>query len=323
MSTPYDPYPNEGSSQENSGEGLPPYPGAGSGQPYGYPSYGNYGPTIGAGSNHEGADGQLMTTTNGVIDYPAAFSWGFKATFRNWYIWILGTILLIVVPVLLIVAVQFLSPGGLSANRQVAESNWYGTGSSLLWALLAPFLFTGLLYQVDRERMRIEGFWTNIRYLHVLATRILSGLFEGLVLLVMAGIGFGIVGVQTQSPGVSLGGALIGAFLCLLLLLFAQPLYLFWPWVAADRTIGVWESLKVAFEAGKRNYWRIVGWEILLAFLLFFGCLLTFMIGAVILLPAYYLIRAHAYRQAVGGPIPVPGGPYGNGPASYNPGAAY
>ncbi|KQB85419.1 hypothetical protein [Corynebacterium oculi] len=244
----------------------------------------------------------------GKVNVGEAISWGFKAVFSSWYIWIIGTLILGIVTAALFFVVSFLpameAMDSIEADEMYTTTNLGDDWGSLLMSvgqvLITPFILTGLLAQVNKKRVGLGDFFRNVRYFQVLALSIVQ-FFLSVVGLAIVVVPLVVAVVTTGANDLFIVG-ILGAVMILSFLI--NPFFIFWNWYAADG-YGFKESIVLGFKAGKRNYGVLLLFSFAGGIALVLGGLFTFTLGFLVLLPAYYLIYAHMFRQASQGALPA------------------
>ncbi|MBC3185402.1 hypothetical protein H7347_02215 [Corynebacterium sp. zg-331] len=235
----------------------------------------------------------------GKIDVMAAVPWGFKSVFRSWYIWILGSLVLLLVGAGASVA---MSLAGMDDTSVTWNAGWSEAGLSMVQFFIMPFLLTGLLAQVNKKRIGLGDFFRDVHYLRVLVVSLVQTLLcvLGIVAVVVP------VVVATMSANAESNvGVILGVMGVLVLLsILISPFFVFWNWYAADGH-GVKESIVLGLKAGKRNYLALLVFSFVGGLAIVVGMIATLTLGVVILLPAYYLVYAHMFRQASQGALPT------------------
>ncbi|HCJ68155.1 MAG: hypothetical protein ACTIKY_02410 [Corynebacterium casei] len=346
MSTPYNGNEDDFWDKENEGSGDLPrygstnhpedrpdygqggYAQSGNGQPYssGYDSnYGNAGYSGaqfgGAGYSenlfNNGSGQRDLVETDGKLQVFSAIGFGFKRTFSNAKLWLLGSLAFIVVSFILggIVGAIFGNDAGQTGGGFELGTDLAGNIVSLISLALMPFVYRLATKEVDSRSTGWSALGKDVYYFPTLAITfilsLISLVFSFFVVTVILGSFF----AQLEAAGTdevefynSLA-ANIGTFLGILMLimvgyLLVTPLYQLMVWYAADGRAGIGQSIVQGFRSGAANYFRLIGFNIAISVVMVFITLVTLGLGMIIALPVYLLAQAHAYRQIAGGPVP-------------------
>ena len=189
----------------------------------------------------------------------------------------------------------------------------------LAMLFLAPFLYSFALAQTLSKHWKFDGMKAPT-YGSTLGMALLVGLISTLISLVFIVISAMIFGGSIMATLSAVDPAqlegdpmaalpLIGAFfrivaLTAFLMLFVTPFLVFQVWYAADNACSFGDAFKEGFSAGARNYLQLL-LATIIYMLLMIPVALTLGLGALIVVPAYYLALAYAYRQVSGGPVPT------------------
>lgn len=285
---------------------------------YGQDGYGQGG--YGAAGYQEGAPGYggyagydqqppaYQPTKPSAID---ALKWGFKTTFSNAKLWILGALAFFAVS--FGVAMLMGVPAAIQENNGQA-----GTAVSVLNILsmivsmvLALLVMRLALFQVDDPRTAWNYLGKNIPWLPTIGVEIVISIIGAAVVMVpmmgilAATVGMGAGGAEpTEEDVFAAVGTVFGIlFVMMLIMFFIQPLIMFMSWAAIDGK-GFTGAFKVGFNIGKNNYGQLLVF-LLLNFVCGIGILITLGLGAIVIGPALMLGQAHLYRQCTGGPVPA------------------
>lgn len=303
------PYPNVNHPEDQPGysSGSQQNPYGSYGDPaggYGTPNYGDYAGGA-AGRTHFDL-GTPMVAGGGKPEIGTAIKYGFKATFKNPLIWILGTAVYMFV---LVLVPGFMGgfEAGINADAEGSTSFVGGTlnfVTSILAAILAPFIYRLSLRQVDGEKkLEFTDATGGFSWLNTFLTDIIVGFVTFIVCLLAAIPLFAAIftSIDGDSPNVAL--LIIGFILLFAAILITVPFSQFMAYYIADgRPLG--EGLKLGFSQIKAAFWPTLGFIIVLGLLAGFGTLITLIIGAVIFIPMSINANAYAYRQISGGQVP-------------------
>ncbi|QGU07599.1 hypothetical protein COCCU_08375 [Corynebacterium occultum] len=307
-------YPGQGAD----GGALPGYQGYGA-QSYGsqpqqgYPSYGNYGQP---GYNEYAQQGYPqygqpgdpeLVRGDGRVDIMMAVRFGFKATFSNALIWLLGTLIFFIAIIALsivssLIAIDPSSPTGINPTMMDISSFLI----SAVALVISVFIYTGALRQVDKPKIRISDFWENLHFWPTLGVAVLVALIGGLI---GGGISALIMGPGMMDPTTvgpeEIAGMFGGLALMLLVMILISPLTSFMVWYAADGREGVFGAIKCGFRDAARNYLLLLAFMVVTGILIIVAAVITFGLVLLILMPVYMLALAHIYRQIAGEPYQI------------------
>lgn len=282
-----------------------------------YPGYGmGYGQGY-RGSFHAQAGPQEPAGEQGTgsIEVMRAIAWGFGQAYRNWRVWLLGVVAVVVVSGAAgIISGAFTSPG---ANPAGAV---FGTALNLLISLamvaIGIFALRGALHQIDDPAMGWGHFLKDVNFWPTLLLQFLIGLITSALLAVTAGpviVGSlgrladpTAVGSLTEQELMGAVGAIFTAVgIVLLVSVLINPLVVFMPYYLVERRADFKGAIAQGFRAGARNYLRLLATYVVAGILGILAITLTFGLAAVFLIGPWYLGQAHMYRQAAGGSIPA------------------
>lgn len=274
-------------------------------QAYGYDA-------VGYGPGHDEAP--ALRTADGRVSITESIAWGFRATFAGWQVWVLGTLAVLAVVALL---------GGLGFW---ADVNYVGSGGSVLGTatnmitnfgmlFLMPLVYNLALGHISRGRVDWGMLRQNLNYLPTLGMVVLVSVITAAVVAVITVPGvlvaFASVDPAAAARGDLPAGAMIGLVVTMLLVLLVAlivgPLTMLWSWTVADRRAPFGAAIGVGFRAALRNFFPLLGLNILLGLITLVLVVITFGLALLVVLPASYNAQAHAYRQAVGGVVPARG----------------
>ncbi|PFG28568.1 hypothetical protein [Corynebacterium renale] len=273
-------------------EGFAPYPSTD--HPEDQPSFGSQNqqtqaPHFPAGS----VAGENQPLRPLSLDYVGAVKYGFRATFRNWPVWILGSLaLFILVGGLSVVStyqnLQNIDP----ATDEIPEVSFtLQIGVSLASVLLTPFM----VHAANLNAVQAQISWGEVFRVHSywrpLVASILNGLFGSIVyLLILAPTGFG---------ATNFGVFLLAGFIAFIVSVLIQPFLMFWTYYSAYPDATVFGALKQSFAVGKQNYGGLIGFIIAIAVLMGFGMMITLGLGALVILPAYMIAQGLLARHGI------------------------
>ncbi|MCT1499362.1 hypothetical protein EKI51_08115 [Corynebacterium sanguinis] len=252
--------------------------------------------------NDPAVNGFVHIKGTGKMNALEAWGYGFRQTFNNWQNWILIGLLLVLLPSLASGLIPFV-----------------GFLFGLAMIFLYPFLYSFALAQTLSKHWKFNGMKAPT-YGATLGMSVLVGFIVFMIALVFIVISAMIFGgsvlatlsaldpVQLENDPLALLpilGALFGVFaVTSLLMLFITPFFMLQIWYAADNAGSFGDAFSEGFSAGARNYLQLLLFN-LISGLLVIPVVITFGLGALIVVPATYLATAYAYRQASGGPVPT------------------
>ncbi|QPK78341.1 hypothetical protein G7Y31_07080 [Corynebacterium lizhenjunii] len=334
MTTPNDPQRDGGDQRPEPGRyeptnhpedrpdfGVPSYPthsdsSAGTGAEFnGYSGY--------EGAGEYGVNGATIPAPPGVHPWEA-IKFGFKRTFQNPGLWVLGSLLFIGVAVVVGLIAGFAAgwTGDANAEVHIGASPW-GPGdialnslAAIIGLLLTPVIYSLVLRDIDAPKAGFKDIPRTQNFWKVIGASILVGIISAALALALAFITlFGALQRLEQSieqlddPAVALaalGTVLLAVLGLTVLMAFVTPFFTLIVWLVADGRAGVLESIPMGVKLGAKNYLPLVGFQLLLMFIMLVLGLVTLGFGLLVLLPAQYLALGHVYRQAIGGQIPAP-----------------
>lgn len=253
----------------------------------------------------------------GPVSATKAIGWGFRATFANWQLWILGAFALIAVTLVLSFIGAAIS-GGLSGGSEEATAA-AGLSSmavnilSTLFSLIVSLVVMRLaFYQIDDPATSWGYVGKNVRWVQPFVVGLVVNIVIGglmlIGLLIFGGATFVALfngdieaalfnGDIESDAGIMkavstfLGFVAVGMLISWLI----QPLYVLMQWFAADgESIG--DAFKKGFAAGKANYGQLLLFSFLML-LLALATILTLGLGMLVIMPVSMLAQAHIMRQ--------------------------
>lgn len=280
-------------------------------------AYGSYGDPSENGGSHA-AEGYSQSGVNpgavagtGRVDILAAVSWGFSTTFRNAKLWIV----LGLIGLLAIIGSAAISFGVLTATTDLDAANEqelqpFGDTSAagsmvslaivLISLVLTPYIYRLALFQVDDPATGWGHLWKDTPLLRTLGVLIVAGIVNGIVyLLTMVPVNQVLEDLVEPDRSVS-ASAVIFMVLGFVVMLIWSVLSMFMGWAAASGEFGFGESLKTGWNIGKSNFGKLLLFVIAFQLIAPIAILLTFLLGIIVIFPAYTLMLAHMFRQAVG-----------------------
>ncbi|WP_257182579.1 hypothetical protein [Corynebacterium cystitidis] len=333
--------PSDGNSRANnggnSGDGFSHYPqypstphpedapgyNAGGSQGYdptqGYPSYGAAGgagaqqgsyPQPGSGNQLNDGLNPNMVNTDGGINVMRAVKWGVGTTFSNAGVFIGGAFLTGLVIIALAAVNAMLSMG----NQQSLVYNILDLAISLVSAAWMIFVIRLTIWQVDKVKAKFSDLFNNVHFWPGFIVSLLLSLITGLIIMIptVGWVGSKATKLANIDDPVAMEKFIVndlGSLLAIigvvsLILLFIYPLLMFPTEFATEGRAGIGGAFAQAFQVGKSNYGRLLAYNVVVGIVGGLIVTLTLGLGALIVIPAGMLIKAHLYRQGAGGPIP-------------------
>ncbi|HCD2523102.1 TPA: hypothetical protein NBR61_000392 [Corynebacterium striatum] len=299
--------PSYGSYGAQSSE--PGYAGTANGNTYG--SYGPYGAGNLSGRNH------AAPAYTGPVSATKAIGWGFRATFANWQLWILGAFALIAVTLVLSFIGAAIS-GGLSGGSEEATAA-AGLSSmavnilSTLFSLIVSLVVMRLAFcQIDDPATSWGYVGKNVRWVQPFVVGLVVNIVIGglmlIGLLIFGGATFVALfngdieaalfngDIESDADAMKAVSTILGfVAVAMLISWLIQPLYVLMQWFAADgESIG--DAFKKGFAAGKANYGQLLLFSFLML-LLALATILTLGLGMLVIMPVSMLAQAHIMRQ--------------------------
>lgn len=249
------------------------------------PSYGNL-PSYGGSHESSGNQGyagyQAQDNTvnpGGFTGKPSAIdsiSWGFRTVFKNWKLWILGSLLVGVI------AIAFSIVG---------------------MAVVTLLVMRLALFQIDDPRTGWSYVGKDVRWWQPLAIMIIIGIITSIVMFIFVGgsifLGPDAGADATEEEALEAIAGFFGVLAVVTLIgLFIQPLYILMQWFAADGD-GVGQAIKNGFKAGKGNYGQLLLLTVL-NMLIIIGGFIVFLVGLIVAVPVTLLSTAYLFRQCAG-----------------------
>ena len=243
----------------------------------------------------------ISRPTSPGINFMEAIKWGVATTFKKPGIWILGSIIYLAAALFFSVASSLLSTVN---NPDTTTSIWstvVNIISCVLVLLVTPFILRLAIHQVDeKENISWKFVKKDTHFATTLAVLATLGLISGLIISLFVLIIMATIPDSSNPEDVS--NTVVFALMALVLAyaiitVFVTPLFTLMQWFAAEGRTGYRDSFIAGFQAGRINYWSLLGFQIVAGVLgaIFMVC--TLGIGAIIYVPAVYLAEAHIYRQ--------------------------
>ncbi|MER0092709.1 hypothetical protein [Corynebacterium sp. KPL2838] len=274
------------------------------------PSYGNL-PSYGGSHESSGNQGyagyQAQDNTvnpGGFTGKPSAIdsiSWGFRTVFKNWKLWILGSLLVGVI------AIAFSIVGMAVAPAEGADASSGGVivqiVSYVIMAVVTLLVMRLALFQIDDPRTGWSYVGKDVRWWQPLAIMIIIGIITSIVMFIFVGgsifLGPDAGADATEEEALEAIAGFFGVLAVVTLIgLFIQPLYMLMQWFAADGD-GVGQAIKNGFKAGKGNYGQLLLLTVLNALIVIAGGILL-LVGLIVAVPVTLLSTAYLFRQCAG-----------------------
>lgn len=324
---------NRGGSGSEGDGGIPPYPSYPS-TPHpedapgysGYPGYSAYSGYSGYGAadwDGSGPQSGVQPQGTGRVDPMAAVRWGFSTMFRNWKIWVLGALVLVLLSFVgsFVGEMIFGAPAEPLPNEfNPGMATGFNAGSlifqilfGLVSLVVTILVYHGALRQVDKPEISLGDFTRGVNLgpaigLYILI-QFLTVLALSALLLPVFFVGGGIFASgqgDSAEDVLAFVGAILGLLLVVVFLsLLVAPLTMLMVWYVVDRRATVWGAVREGFRAGLSNYGRLLLFTVASGFVMMVAALLTFGLALVLLGPGLLLAQAMIYRQAAGGALPA------------------
>ncbi|WIM66777.1 hypothetical protein QP027_06450 [Corynebacterium breve] len=248
-----------------------------------------------------------MVNTDGRIHVMRALKWGFSVTFSNAFVWILGAIASGIV--IMVVA----GGGGMlfgATGSMFATAVW-DIIVSLATSALMVFVLRGMIWQVDKHKASYSDLTKDVHFVPAfIVSIIITAISSGVGYAFGWGMGGSLMNDLGTEPTpeqlTSAMGPMIGVVaLAGIVSLLIGPFIMFPIHFAVEgRAKGIGQAFAMAFDAGKRNYGKLILYSVVVALAATLVIVLTLGLATVIIAPAMMLTTVHMYRQAAGGPIP-------------------
>lgn len=314
--------------EDQPGYGQSSYGQPGYGQPYssGYDS--NYGATGYSGAQFGGAGysdqgfGQsygheTLIQTHGKLQVFKAIGFGFKRTFTNAKLWLLGSVAFLLVFMVLGAIIGMIAPAPAQADGTFqVGTDWASSITGVISLALMPFIYRLATMEVDTRDNGWGKIGKDVHFLPTLGILLVMWLVGIVVSVVFTEVAFGGILSALEAAGTNedaimqafvdhAGAAFGGLLLFMIIVLCATPFYQLMPWYAADGRAGVIGSITNGCQNGAVNFLPLLGFNIAMGFLMVVITIFTLGLGMFIVMPVYLLAQAHAYRQIAGGPVPA------------------
>lgn len=284
-------------------------------------AYGAGAQAYGDGGYTVGAESLTMPNPQDKVDFMAAIKWGFSAAVRNWKLWVLGTLLFFFVCGLLsgVSAAMSPSPEAAAAGATSAGASVMNLLSSVISLIVTPIILRLAVRQIDDPATGWGHVGKDVKFVPVIVVNIVVGILMTILFALIAiGLFFFVTGnpneffnavegmSETEFIDAYLGKILIDALILFIVAIVLSVFTTLMPWLASEGRYGIGASIKQGFALGKKNFGQLLGYQIVMGLLTIVVGILTLGIAMLFIVPAGQLASAHIYRQAIGGPIPVP-----------------
>jgi hypothetical protein len=278
----------------------------------GYGSLPSYGGSHESGSyessgnqGYAGYQAQDNTVNSGgFTGKPSAIdsiSWAFRTVFKNWKLWILGSLLVGVI------VIAFSGVSMAVAPAEGADASGAGTfvqiASYVIITVVSLLAMRLALFQIDDPRTGWSYVGKDVRWWQPLVIMIIIGIITSLVMFIFVGgsifLGPDAGADASEEEALEAMAGFFGVMAVVSLIgLFIQPLYMLMQWFAADGD-GVGRAIKNGFKAGKGNYGQLLLLTVLNALIMIAGGILL-LVGLIVAVPVTLLATAYLFRQCAG-----------------------
>lgn len=256
-------------------------------------------------------NGVQLEPGSGTVDIMRAVRFGFRTTFSNPVVWILGTVLL---------GLGFMILSGLAGYLAFVldpEAVTDGSNTSptmivfnvlivIVACVMSICVMRGALLAVDGHKTRYADFFRPINVGQTALLMIVLGIISAIVSTLPSMLSGELAMVDEATGMVEVNNSALGMFfIYLFALALIGPLYSFWVYYTADGQHTAMSAARTGFKDALRNYPRLLLFTVVGGLAISIIGFVTLLFGFVILLPAYTLAVVHIYRQMSGGNIPV------------------
>lgn len=279
-------------------------------------AYGSYAGNTDNGGNaaathSAGASGAQVGET-GKIDVLQAVSWGLSTTFKNAKLWLLiGLVIFLSVIgagiANVVFAVNNTNFENLDANSMdaAAESGGvFGTVLTMVIVLVSfvvtPYLYRLALFQVDDPHTGWGHLWKDTPLIRAIGVMLCTGIVSAIlytVTLLPVSRSFGDAVTEETSLGATEG---MLTAVGLVVMVLWSIVSMFMAWAAVSGQYGFGESFRVGWKIGWRNFGKLLLFVIIANIAMTILIVVTLTLGIIVIMPAYFLVMAHMFRQAVG-----------------------
>ena len=262
----------------------------------------------------------------------SAIQFGFTRTFKNAGFWIVYS--LITVAVLGIGMSIFFSPLLIEiANDPYASQTdiTFGAGSFLAYIIMMIAItalgIVGMVQAIQEVRVVKPDYTTvvdggklpkwstalqNIKWGKIILTMIIIVVLSGLIIGTFSSLTMLMLLGSMQSESASAGIAIVLSLLIIaayVAFLVAMMFVSYAVYFAEDNYINdhlsPLDCIKLSWNAVKPQFWKVLGFAVLISIITYIGAIFTLGIGIIILTPASVLAQAHIYRQLSGQYVPI------------------
>lgn len=280
----------------------------GYGQPYPQTPYQNSYQGYGATSPQNDV---ALEASNGKVDIMRAIRFGFKATFANPAVWILGTVGLGLAFMIVSGLLGYLS--FLIDPNAGTTTSGFSVSETLLNVVIGIITFAiticvmrGALLSVDGHKVRFGDFFKPINVGQTVILMVGLGIFGIILGTFTTFLTQNLVSFNDAAGTVEVNNSGLGMFFIVyLLLFFINPLYSYWVYYAADGHHTAGSAVQTGFKDSLRNYPMLLLFSLVGGFATLIIGIFTIGFGLIIVLPVMMLSTVHIYRQISGGNIPV------------------
>lgn len=285
---------------------------ANAGQPYGQNPYPQQYPYQGYGANSPAqGTGIPVEAGTGKVDIMRAVRFGFRTTFSNPLVWIVGTVVLGLAYVLLsglggMLAYALDPAGATSGSGFTPASMLINLISIVLMLVVTLCVIRGALVSLDGQKTRYADFFHPQNVGQSVILLIILGVFSSLLGMITSTVMLELIQIDEASGSVAVDPSTLGlVFLCFLVLFLIGPLYAYWVYYTSDGHHTALSAVRTGFKDALRNYPRLLLFSVISGVLMVLIGIVTLFLAFIILVPAMMLANAHIYRQMSGGNIPV------------------
>ncbi|ALC06114.1 hypothetical protein CDES_08610 [Corynebacterium deserti GIMN1.010] len=256
------------------------------------------------------SDALPLEAGTGRVDLMRAVRFGFRTTFSNPVVWILGTVMLGIAVVFFSGLSGYLSyildPEAATSGQVSVTSVVINVLAGIVMLAVSICVIRGTLTAVDGHKTRYSDFFHPQNVGQTAILMVILAIVGSIVGTIASTLTLDMFIIDETLEAVDVNSSVLGIMAVYLLVLFLiSPLYSYWVYYTSDGHHSAASAVKTGFRDALRNY------PVLLLFTLVGGVVVSFVgfvtlfFGFVILLPAFSLASAHIYRQMSGGNIPV------------------
>lgn len=249
-----------------------------------------------------------MQQEPGKINILEAISWGFATTFRNAKLWIvLG--LIVFIGIIAAVAAQIAVIASIADPGTLEETGgelFSGTvsdvltlGIVLITLVLTPYFYRLALFQVDDANTGWGHLWKDTPLLRAIGVMLAVSIVSGILYFVaVSPLGQAFSDGTPESNSFSASGIammLIGT----VAMVAWSVLSMFMSWAAVSGQFGFGASMKTGWGIGWTNFAKLLLFAIVANLVVTVALLISFGLVLIVVVPAWLLVTAHMFRQAV------------------------